>query len=52
MEDVIDLAPHTAPGRVGRAQKAFEKVAQLPRQQDKIIEIVEGFVAQHDRKAS
>ena len=56
VEDVIDLettSPARRPGPVGRAQKAFEKVAQLPRrQQDKIIEIVEAFVAQHDRKAS
>lgn len=55
VEDVIDIdttSPARRPGPVGRAQKAFEQVARLPRrQQDKIIEIVEAFVAQHDRKA-
>ena len=56
VEDVLDLettSPARRPGPVGRVQKAFEKVARLPRrQQDKIIDIVEAFVAQHDRKAS
>ena len=56
VEDVIGLdttSPPRRPGPVGRAQKAFEKVARLPRrQQDKIIEMVEAFVAQFDRKAS
>jgi hypothetical protein len=48
-----ELAPGRQRGSVGRAQKAFQKVAQLPRrQQDKIIEIVEAFVAQQERKAS
>lgn len=48
-----ELAPDRPRAPVGRARRAFEKVAQLPRrQQDKIIEIVEAFVAQHDRKAS
>jgi transcriptional regulator with XRE-family HTH domain len=48
-----DLAPAHQRGSVGRAQKAFQKVAQLPRrQQDKIIEIVEAFVAQQERRAS
>jgi hypothetical protein len=36
----------------GSGQKAFQKVARLPRrQQDKIIEIVEAFVAQQERRA-
>jgi transcriptional regulator with XRE-family HTH domain len=56
VEDVLDLettSPVRRPGPVGRAQKAFEKVARLPRrQQDKIIEMVEAFVAQQERKAS
>jgi transcriptional regulator with XRE-family HTH domain len=48
-----ELAPAHHRGSVGRAQKAFQKVAQLPRrQQDKIIEIVEAFVAQQERRAS
>ena len=48
-----ELAPAHQRGSVGRAQKAFQKVAQLPRrQQDKIIEIVEAFVAQQERRAS
>ena len=48
-----ELAPTHQRGSVGRAQKAFQKVAQLPRrQQDKIIEIVEAFVAQQERRAS
>jgi hypothetical protein len=53
---VLDLettSPARRPGPVGRVQKAFEKVARLPRrQQDKIIEFVEAFVAQQERKAS
>jgi transcriptional regulator with XRE-family HTH domain len=56
VEDVIAIettTPARRPGPVGRAQKAFEQVARLPRrQQDKIIEIVEALVAQHSRKAS
>jgi hypothetical protein len=56
VEDVLDIettSPARRPGPVGRAQKAFEKVARLPRrQQDKIIEMVEALVAQHERKAS
>ena len=40
-------------GPIGRAQKVFETLARLPRrQQDKIIDIVEAFVAQQERKAS
>lgn len=42
VEDVLDVESTSTPrrpGPVGRAQKAFEKVARLPRrQQDKIIE--------------
>jgi hypothetical protein len=50
---VVSTKPGQAHGSVGRAQKAFQKVAQLPRrQQDKIIEIVEAFVAQQERRAS
>ena len=56
VEDVLDTettSPPRRPGPVGRAQKAFEKVARLPRrQQDKIIELVEALVEQHERKAS
>lgn len=48
-----ELVPDRPRSPVGRARQAFEKVARLPRrQQDKIIEIVEAFVAQHERKAS
>ena len=48
-----ELALERPRGPVGRARKIFEDVSRLPRrQQDKIIEIVEAFVAQHDRKAS
>jgi transcriptional regulator with XRE-family HTH domain len=40
-------------GPIGRAQKVFETLARLPRrQQDKIIDIVEAFVAQQEGKAS
>jgi len=56
IEQIID--PEAAPpsplrtGLVGRVGKAFQDVSCLPRrQQDKIIEIVEAFVAQHERKA-
>ena len=56
IEQIID--PETAPpsplraGPVGRVGKAFHEVSRLPRrQQNKIIEIVEAFVAQHTRKA-
>jgi transcriptional regulator with XRE-family HTH domain len=56
VEDVLDLettSPARRPGPIGRAQKAFEKVARLPRrQQDKIIEMVEALVAQVERRAS
>ena len=56
VEDVLDTETTSTPrrpGPVGRAQKAFEKVARLPRrQQDKIIELVEALVEQHERKAS
>ncbi len=46
----IDARPR---GPVGRVRKAFDDVSQLPRrQQDKIIDIVEAFVAQHARRAS
>jgi transcriptional regulator with XRE-family HTH domain len=55
IEQIID--PEAAPasplrsGPVGRVGKAFQDVSRLPRrQQDKIIEIVEAFVAQQ-RKA-
>jgi transcriptional regulator with XRE-family HTH domain len=35
-------------GPVGKARRAFEGVSQLPkRQQQKIVEVVEAFVAQH-----
>ena len=48
-----ELAPGRRPGPVGRAQKAFERVSELPRrQQAKIIELVEALVDQHRRKAS
>jgi hypothetical protein len=56
VEDLLDVEaalPARRPGPVGRAQKTFEKVARLPRrQQDKIIEMVEAFVAQLERRAS
>ena len=48
-----ELAPERPRAPIGRARKAFEDVSRLPRrQQDKIIEMVEAFVAQHARKAS
>jgi hypothetical protein len=48
-----ELAPERPRGPVGRARKAFDDISRLPRrQQDKIIEIVEAFVAQYTRKAS
>lgn len=38
------------PGPTGKAKKAFEAVSKLPRdQQKKIIDVVESFVAQHQR---
>lgn len=41
-------APKRALTPAGRARIAFDKVSRLPRrQQDKIIEVVEAFVAQH-----
>jgi putative transcriptional regulator len=56
VEDVLDLettSPARRPGPVGRAEKAFERIARLPRrQQDKIIEMVEALVDQHERRAS
>jgi hypothetical protein len=48
-----EATPPSSPrsGPVGRVGKAFHEVSRLPRrQQDKIIEIVEAFVAQQ-RKA-
>jgi transcriptional regulator with XRE-family HTH domain len=56
IEQIIDPeTASTAPlraGPVGRVGKAFHEVSRLPRrQQDKIIEIVEAFVAQYTRKA-
>jgi len=48
-----DLAPERQRGPIGRARKAFDDVSRLPRrQQDKILEMVDAFVAQHSRKAS
>ena len=48
-----DLTPLRPRAPVGRVRKAFEGVSHLPRrQQEKIIEIVEAFVAQHNQKAS
>jgi transcriptional regulator with XRE-family HTH domain len=49
--DLASITDRTR-GPVGKARKAFEDVSRLPRrQQDKILEIVEAFVAQHSRKA-
>ncbi|MGH8021312.1 MAG: helix-turn-helix domain-containing protein [Opitutaceae bacterium] len=50
---VEELLGEDAPKRVmtpaGRARLAFDKVSRLPRrQQDKIIAVVEAFVAQHE----
>ena len=40
-----------APG--GRARQAFDRVSRLPRrQQEKIIEVVEAFAAQHEKATS
>ena len=40
-------------GPVGKAQRVFERVSQLPRrQQDKIVQIVEALVDQFTKKAS
>ena len=55
VEDLLsaDLLPEPKRGPVGRMQKVFAVVSQLPRrQQDKIIELVEAIVAQHERRAS
>lgn len=39
-------------GPVGKARRAFEAVSRLPkRQQQKIVEVVEAFAAQHAREA-
>ena len=47
-----DVVPERRHGPVGRMQKIFEEVSRLPRrQQDKVIEFVEAFVAQQVRKA-
>jgi hypothetical protein len=46
-----DVVPERRHGPVGRMQRIFEDVSHLPRrQQDKVIEFVEAFVAQQ-RKA-
>ena len=43
-----ELARSRPRGPVGRVRRVFENVSRLPRrQQDKIIEIVEAFVAHH-----
>lgn len=43
----------TAGGPVGKARLVFEAVSRLPkRQQQKIVEVVEAFVAQHAAHAS
>jgi len=55
VEDLLsaDLLTEPKRGPVGRLQKVFADVSQLPRrQQAKIIELVEALVDQHRRKAS
>ena len=55
VEDLLsaDLLTEPKRGPVGRMQKVFADVSQLPRrQQAKIIELVEALVDQHRRKAS
>lgn len=49
VEDLLEEQPTqtTRGGPAGKARRVFEQVAQLPRhQQQKIIEVVEAFVAQ------
>jgi hypothetical protein len=55
VEDLLsaDLVAEPKRGPVGRMQKVFADVSQLPRrQQAKIIELVEALVDQYRRKAS
>jgi transcriptional regulator with XRE-family HTH domain len=54
VEQILGATPITSrrPGPVGRAQKIFDDLSTLPRsQQDKILDIISAYLAQHMRKA-